>query len=192
METTIITPDDIAEAATITPEAADPRGDPIITIRNSESNEEEADIIFDEYEGSLFEDSWYTPPDVNLGPYVMREEGQSERNPQQHLDQQRGDDVLWHNVERCLQLRSPGWKKFQREELHDDVNQLMHLVLQPNEIASRRRDHLRRNTSRSGTQEQPTASFTSQEMYTLYQLGEYLGLSSEHEARDQLAALTPQ
>ena len=28
-------------------------------------------------------------------------------------------------------------------------------------------------------------------MYTLYQLGEYLGLSSEHEARDQLAALTP-
>ena len=148
LETTIITPDNIAEAATITPEAADPRGDPTITIRNPESNEEEADIIFDDYKGSLFEDSWYTPPDVNTGPYVMREEGRNEANPRQHyLDQQRGDDVLWHNVECCLQLRSPRWKRFQREELHGDVNQLVHLVLQPNEIASRRRNHLRCNTS---------------------------------------------
>ena len=194
---TIITPDDIAGAATITPEAVGANGNPSINVRNPEMSEADVDIILDEYEGSLFEDSWYTPPDVNTGSYVMGEErpndGPNEGAPQQHyLDQRRGDDVLWHNVERCLQLRSPGWKKFQRDELQGDVNQLVHLVLQPNEIAARRSSHIRRNTSRSGTQERATTSFTSQEMYTLYQLGEYLGLLPEHEARDQLAALTPQ
>ena len=99
--------------------------------------EPEVDIIFDDYNGSLFEDSWYTTPETNTIAYGTRREQAKEEVPwQSHQSQQQQDNTLWHNVERCLQLRSPGWKNFQRDKLHNNMDKLVHLVLRPDEMVT--------------------------------------------------------
>ena len=43
--------------------------------------EPEVDIIFDDYNGSLFEDSWYTTPETNTIAYGTRREQAKEEVP---------------------------------------------------------------------------------------------------------------
>ena len=195
---TVITPGDIEAAATIITPGTDvpPREHVSQATQERIVEEPEVDIVFDDYDGSLFEDSWYTTPETNNNTAAYgtrREQAMEEISRQGQQSRQQQDNALWHNVERCLQLRSPGWKNFQRDELHNDVDKLVHLVLRPDEMVTRRTNHIRYSTARTGTHGQTaTTSFTSQELYTLYQLGEYLGLSPVHKAREQLASLTPQ
>ena len=119
----IITPGDIEAAATIiTPGTDVPTGEHVSQANQERIAEEpEVDIVFNNYDGSLFEDSWYTTPETNTNTsmYGTRREQVMEEIPQQgQQSRQQQDNALWHNVERCLQLCSPGWKNFQRDELH--------------------------------------------------------------------------
>ena len=193
----VITPDDIARAAVIDPQSTNDTSKIPPTRRY---NEVDVDLEYSTDSNNLFRDAWHTPPETPERP------GEHHTNPPMGFptrhntgyaqsNRSEEDHQLWYIVEQCLQLESPGWKRFQQDELQGSVDNLVRMVVKPDTVWQRRTHHVRTQGHHIDTELEEKGdllSFNSQELYTLQQLGTYIGPSTLTEAREKLANLTPQ